>query len=82
MFNGNAAADIELEKKPLVGRVKWFNNQKGYGFIVHETDPDIFVHHSAIQMEGYRTLKQDEAVQFELVTTSKGLQAVNVTRVQ
>ena len=80
MYNGNAAANIEAEKKPLLGRVKWFNNQKGYGFIVHETDPDIFVHHSAIQMEGYRTLKQDEVVQFELVSTSKGLQAVNVTR--
>ena len=64
----------------LVGRVKWFNNQKGYGFIVYEDAPDIFVHHSAIHMEGYRTLKQDETVQFDLVETDKGLQAANVSR--
>jgi CspA family cold shock protein len=69
-----------VEQKTVVGRVKWFNNQKGFGFIIHESDPDIFVHHTAIRMDGYRTLKQGEEVQFDLVETDKGLQAVNVTR--
>jgi len=64
----------------MTGHVKWFNNQKGYGFIVSQDVPDIFVHHSAIQMEGYRTLQQGEPVRFDLVETAKGLQAVNVAR--
>ncbi len=63
------------------GTVKWFSNQKGYGFIVAgENSPDIFVHHSAIQMDGYRTLREGEAVSFELLEGSKGPQAINVTR--
>lgn len=62
------------------GIVKWFNNQKGYGFITVEDRPDIFVHHSAIQMDGYRTLRQGEEVDFELHSTPKGLQALNVRR--
>jgi len=62
------------------GTVKWFNNQKGYGFITIENTPDIFVHHSAILMDGYRTLRQGEAVDFELISTSKGLQAHSVRR--
>jgi CspA family cold shock protein len=64
----------------VAGEVKWFNNQKGYGFIVYGDSPDIFVHHTAINMEGYRTLKQGEEVHFDLVSTDKGLQAVNVRR--
>ncbi len=74
----NAAPKVM--KEAVVGRVKWFNNQKGYGFIVRDDNPDIFVHHTAIRMEGYRTLKQGEEVQFDLLETPKGLQAVNVTR--
>ena len=62
------------------GVVKWFNNQKGYGFITIDDRPDIFVHHSAIQMEGYRTLRQGEEVDFDLAATPKGLQALNVRR--
>jgi len=62
------------------GVVKWFNNQKGYGFITLDDRPDIFVHHSAIQMEGYRTLRQGEEVDFDLMATPKGLQAQNVRR--
>jgi len=62
------------------GIVKWFNNQKGYGFITIEDRPDIFVHHSAIHMDGYRTLRQGEEVEFDLLETNKGLQAQNVKR--
>ncbi len=62
------------------GTVKWFNNAKGYGFITRENGEDLFVHFKAIVGEGYKTLKQGEAVQFEVEQGPKGLQAVNVTR--
>lgn len=63
------------------GTVKWFNNAKGYGFIqAEEGGEDVFVHHTAIMAEGYRTLNQGERVQFELVQGPKGLQARNVAR--
>ena len=62
------------------GSVKWFSDQKGYGFIVHGDSPDIFVHHSAIQMDGFRTLKEGEVVIYDLMESPKGLQAVNVSR--
>lgn len=62
------------------GKVKWFNDQKGYGFITRDDSPDVFVHHSAIQMDGFRTLREGEEVQFELLESPKGLQAVNVSR--
>ncbi|MBN2308278.1 MAG: cold shock domain-containing protein [Candidatus Hydrogenedentes bacterium] len=65
----------------LRGRVKWFNNQKGYGFIVRNGSPDIFVHYSVIQMEGFRTLQQGDEVTFQLVQGQKGLQAINVATV-
>lgn len=61
------------------GKVKWFNNTKGYGFIEYENLEDIFVHYSAIVKEGYKTLKEGELVDFKLIETSKGLQAVDVT---
>jgi len=60
------------------GRVKWFNNEKGYGFIEYENLEDIFVHYSAIIKEGYKTLKEGAIVNFKLIETSKGLQAVDV----
>lgn len=60
------------------GRVKWFNDSKGYGFIQMDGHKDIFVHHSAVQMEGYRCLYAGQEVQFNLENTLKGLQAVNV----
>lgn len=66
------------------GTVKWFNAQKGYGFIRcvnMDESPDIFVHHTAIQMEGFRTLHEGEQVRYELLEGPKGLQAVNVIRV-
>ncbi|HZM70398.1 MAG TPA: cold-shock protein [Candidatus Cryosericum sp.] len=63
------------------GKVKWFNNSKGYGFISQEDGTDIFVHFSAIQGEGYKTLDEGQAVQFEITQGAKGLQAANVTKV-
>lgn len=63
------------------GRVKWFNESKGYGFIERDDGPDVFVHFSAIQGEGHKTLKEGEAVEFEIVEDVKGLKAVNVVKV-
>ena len=57
------------------GRVKWFNNEKGYGFIDHSSGEDIFVHYSAIKSNGYKTLTEGQNVSFKLVSTNKGLQA-------
>ncbi len=65
----------------LKGTVKWFNNTKGYGFIQCGDLEDIFVHYSAIRMEGYKTLKEGNIVEFKLIETAKGLQAVNVENV-
>ena len=61
------------------GSVKWFNNEKGYGFLARENGPDVFVHHTAIQSEGFRTLKEGQQVEFSIEQGPKGLQAVNVT---
>lgn len=64
----------------LSGKVKWFNNAKGYGFVLAEgRDEDLFAHYSAIQMEGYKTLKAGQPVQFEIIQGPKGLHAVNIT---
>ncbi|MCI0354477.1 MAG: cold-shock protein [Acidobacteria bacterium] len=60
------------------GTVKWFNDAKGYGFISRQTGEDVFVHFSAIQSEGFRSLKEGQAVQFSVVKGPKGLQAENV----
>ncbi|MGS7252332.1 cold shock domain-containing protein CspD [Pseudomonas anuradhapurensis] len=62
------------------GKVKWFNNAKGYGFINEEgKSEDLFAHYSAIQMDGYKTLKAGQAVSFEIVQGPKGLHAVNIS---
>jgi CspA family cold shock protein len=61
------------------GRVKWFNNAKGYGFIEQENGEDVFVHFSAIQTEGFKSLNEHDTVEFEVVQGQKGLQAQNVT---
>jgi cold shock protein len=61
-----------------IGTVKWFNGEKGYGFIAPEQGEDVFVHFSAIQMSGYRTLTEGQAVEFEIVQGPKGAQAANV----
>ena len=60
------------------GTVKWFSNEKGYGFIERAGGDDVFVHHSAITMEGYRTLTEGQRVSFEVVQGPKGAQAANV----
>lgn len=60
------------------GTVKWFNDQKGYGFIVQEEGPDVFVHFSAIQNEGFKSLSEGQSVEFEVVDGPKGPQASNV----
>ncbi len=62
----------------MIGRVKWFNNEKGYGFIEFKENEDIFVHYSAIELDGYKTLSEDQLVEFKLIETSKGYQAINV----
>lgn len=65
----------------VYGRVKWFNNARGFGFITPEgSDEDCFVHHSAIEADGFRTLDEGERVQFEVVQGEKGLAARNVVR--
>ena len=64
------------------GTVKWFNDAKGYGFIEHDGGRDVFVHYSAIQVEGYKTLKEGQSVCFELVDGPKGPQALNVVKAQ
>ena len=64
------------------GKVKWFNNDKGYGFIQYDNLEDIFVHYSAINKEGYKTLKEGDMVDFHLVETTKGLQATDVAEAQ
>jgi CspA family cold shock protein len=60
------------------GIVKWFSNEKGYGFIERDEGDDVFVHHSAIVMDGYRTLREGQRVEFDVVQGDKGLQAANV----
>ncbi|GGJ84384.1 cold shock domain-containing protein CspD [Pseudomonas matsuisoli] len=66
----------------LSGKVKWFNNAKGYGFVLAEgRDEDLFAHYSAIQMEGYKTLKAGQPVKFEIVQGPKGLHAINISPV-
>lgn len=64
------------------GKVKWFNNEKGYGFIEYNDLEDIFVHYSAIRKDGYKTLKEGDIVDFKLIETGKGLQAIEVTEVE
>jgi len=63
------------------GKVKWFNDAKGYGFIEQEGVEDVFVHFSAIQMDGFKSLAEGQVVEFEIQTGAKGLHAANVTRV-
>ncbi|HLJ26592.1 MAG TPA: cold shock domain-containing protein [Candidatus Angelobacter sp.] len=73
MQNGNGNSERHQ------GSVKWFNGSKGYGFITHPERGDVFVHHSDIRMDGYRTLNEGAQVQFDLVHGAKGLKAENVT---
>lgn len=64
------------------GKVKWFNNAKGYGFITREGGEDLFVHFKSIVGDGYKSLKEGETVQFDVEQGAKGLQAINVSRTE
>lgn len=64
----------------MLGRVKWFNQEKGYGFIEREEGGDVFVHFSAIQEEGFKTLSEGQRVEFDIVEGVRGPQAANVTK--
>ena len=66
---------------PVTGKVKWFSNTKGYGFIEQEGGEDVFVHFSAIQGDGFKTLEEGQTVQFEVTKGQKGPQAANVVKV-
>ncbi len=63
------------------GKVKWFNDAKGFGFISRDNGPDVFVHHSSITGEGFRSLTEDQSVEFEVVQGPKGAQAQNVVKI-
>ena len=79
------SCENNLEGRCLVvitGKVKWFNNEKGYGFIEYKDNEDIFVHYSSILSEGYKTLVEGQYVKFDLVRTDKGLQAKNVIEIK
>src|SRR5262245_55462380 len=80
-YEGGSFVDEVARQESLVveqGTVKWFNNAKGFGFISRDGAPDVFVHHTAIMSEGFRTLSEGQRVQFEIVQGPKGLQAANV----
>jgi CspA family cold shock protein len=74
--SGQRTQELVAEHKRIV---KWFNNAKGYGFIGREDGPDVFVHHSAIQLDGFRTLKYGDEVEFDIVEGQKGPQADALT---
>ena len=64
----------------MKGTVKWFNNQKGYGFITDENGKDVFVHYSGLQMEGFKSIEEGASVEFDIAEGEKGPQAVNVVK--
>ena len=64
----------------MQGKVKWFNKEKGFGFIERDNGNDVFVHYTAIQQDGFKSLQEGETVEFDIVEGPKGLQAANVTK--
>ena len=66
----------------MIGRIKWFDNNKGYGFIEYNEYEDIFVHYSNILQDGYKTLEMGQLVSFKLIESAKGLQALNITLIK
>ena len=80
-LHGHHMVSVNLGGKNMQnGKVKWFNNEKGYGFIEVEGGDDVFVHFSAIQGEGFKTLEEGQAVSFEIVEGNRGPQAANVVK--
>ena len=71
---------LKMEGNTMTGTVKWFNNQKGYGFISDSEGNDIFVHYSGLVMDGFKTLEEGQAVEFEVTEGAKGPQATNVVK--
>lgn len=69
-----------LEELNMKGTVKWFNNQKGFGFICDEQGNDVFVHYTGLNMDGFKSLEEGQEVEFDIVNGAKGPQATNVTR--
>lgn len=68
--------------RSMRSRVKWFKDEKGYGFIKYTEKEDIFVHYSSIKLDGYKTLKKDDEVEFDLIETTKGFQAINIKKIE
>ena len=73
-------ARLKFRRYHMKGTVKWFNNQKGYGFICDEAGNDVFVHYSGLNMEGFKTIDAGAEVEFDVIEGDKGPQAVNVTK--
>jgi len=82
VFLASGQKESQNMSERLTGVVKWFNSQKGYGFIQPETGPDVFVHYSAIVGEGYRNLEEGERVEFSITEGPKGPQASEVMRLK
>jgi CspA family cold shock protein len=78
VFVGESFYEVHMAGERVSGTVKWFNDDKGFGFIEREGGPDVFVHHSAIQMEGFKSLKEGQKVTMEVTQGQKGPQAENV----
>ena len=76
-----ADEDKKIVQTGVKGKVKWFNDQKGFGFITNPSGRDAFVHHSEIRAEGFRTLNEGDRVRFEVVDSPKGPRAANVTKI-
>jgi CspA family cold shock protein len=76
--DGKFQKEVDMSGERVVGTVKWFNDDKGFGFIEREGGQDVFVHHTAIQMEGFKTLKEGQKVTMEVSQGQKGPQADNV----
>jgi CspA family cold shock protein len=80
IFSSACPWTILKERRRMIGKVKWFNNAKGYGFLGRDDGPDVFVHYSAILGDGYRTLAEGDPVEFEIIQGPKGPQAANVRK--
>ena len=80
MNTAGAACKVLLRRYHMKGTVKWFNNQKGYGFISDEQGNDVFVHYSGLNMDGFKSLDEGAEVEFDVVNGAKGPQATNVTK--